>query len=160
MGQVQMRDVQGFQETRHQLLTLKPTHRQHWMAYAIAQHLNGSCDLAVQVLNTYEGTIEGEIPASEKYEHSEMLLYRSSILEEEGKAQAALAELEKEQEVRRPLAPLGFPCPQLVVPHADVGGKLIRGIERACIEKTSSILEPIRPPPWRCESVMEREHRA
>jgi len=134
-GQVQMRDVQGFQETRHQLLTLKPTHRQHWMAYAIAQHLNGSRDLAVQVLNTYEGTIEGEIPASEKYEHSEMLLYRSSILEEEGKAQVALAELEKKKGVRRqPLAPLRCPCPQSVAPHADVGGQLARDTERLFLE--------------------------
>lgn len=52
------------------------------------------------MLNTYEGTIEGDVPASEKYEHSEMLLYRTSILEEEGQAAAALAGLEKEKGVR------------------------------------------------------------
>jgi hypothetical protein len=50
-----MRDMEGFQATRHQLLTLKPTHRQNWMAYAIAQHLNGSLNLAVQVpTNPYQ----------------------------------------------------------------------------------------------------------
>lgn len=35
--------------------------------------------MAVQILTAYEGTLEDEIPPpSEKYEHSEMLLYKVS----------------------------------------------------------------------------------
>jgi peptide alpha-N-acetyltransferase len=57
-----------------------------------------SYELAVQVLDSYEGTIEGEIPYSERYEHSEMLLYRTTILEESGKVDEALASLDKAKE--------------------------------------------------------------
>ncbi|KAK6148908.1 hypothetical protein DH2020_016433 [Rehmannia glutinosa] len=36
----QMRDLEGFVETRQQLLTLKPNHRMNWIGFAVAQHLN------------------------------------------------------------------------------------------------------------------------
>ena len=39
--QVQMRDKAGFAESRRQLLTLKPNNRGNWIAFAIAQHLQG-----------------------------------------------------------------------------------------------------------------------
>lgn len=35
-----MRDLEGFVETRQQLLTLKPNHRMNWIGFAVAQHLN------------------------------------------------------------------------------------------------------------------------
>lgn len=38
--QAQMRDLEGFVETRQQLLTLKPNHRMNWIGFAVAQHLN------------------------------------------------------------------------------------------------------------------------
>jgi len=96
--QVQMRDRTDFVETRRQLLTLKSSNRVNWIAFAVAHHLAGSYELAVQVLDSYEGTIEGEIPYSERYEHSEMLLYRTTILEESGKVDEALASLDKAKE--------------------------------------------------------------
>ena len=37
--QVQMRDIDGFRETRHKILTLKPNVRVSWLAYAVAYHL-------------------------------------------------------------------------------------------------------------------------
>ena len=39
--QVQMRDDQGFKETRRMLLTLKPNSKNNWIAFAISQHLLG-----------------------------------------------------------------------------------------------------------------------
>ena len=36
-----MRDKAGFAESRRQLLTLKPNNRGNWIAFAIAQHLQG-----------------------------------------------------------------------------------------------------------------------
>jgi len=97
--QVQMRDLPGFVETRQQLLTLKPSNRNNWIAFAIAQHLAGTHELAVEVLNAYESTLEGDVMPSERYEHSEMLLYRASILEESGQTKEALEGLDKSKDL-------------------------------------------------------------
>lgn len=95
--QIQMRDTAGFVETRHQLLTLKPANRNHWISFAISHHINKNFDVAVQVLEAYEGTLE-EVSASEAYEHSEMLLYKATILVEGGKLADALEVLEKNKD--------------------------------------------------------------
>ncbi|GBF95135.1 N-alpha-acetyltransferase auxiliary subunit [Raphidocelis subcapitata] len=89
MLQIQMRDIPGFVETRHKLLTQKPSNRANWIAFAVGHHLEGNHDLAVQILTAYESTLE-EIPASEAYEHSELLLYKAAVLREGGQARAAL----------------------------------------------------------------------
>ena len=47
-----MRDLQGYVETRHQLLTLKGNNRANWVSFAVAHHINGSHDMAVQVGGT------------------------------------------------------------------------------------------------------------
>lgn len=47
--QIQLRDVTGFVETRHQLLILKPANRNHWISFAVAHHLDKNYELAVQV---------------------------------------------------------------------------------------------------------------
>mmetsp|Transcript_31747 Transcript_31747/g.90154 ORF Transcript_31747/g.90154 Transcript_31747/m.90154 type:complete len:895 (+) Transcript_31747:199-2883(+) len=91
--QVQMRDTAGFVETRQKLLQQKPANRNNWISFAIAHHLNKSYEVAVQVLDSYEGTLE-EVPASEAYEHSEMLLYKATILEEAGKFEDSLKVLD------------------------------------------------------------------
>lgn len=35
-----MRELLGFVETRRQLLTLKPSHRNNWIGFAVAHHIN------------------------------------------------------------------------------------------------------------------------
>lgn len=57
--QIQMRDLPGFMETRQMLLKIKPGNRTNWINFAIAHHLNGSHDLAVQMLDTFETNIMG-----------------------------------------------------------------------------------------------------
>ncbi len=42
--QAQMRDLTGFVETRRQLLTLKPSHRNNWIGFAVAHHMNAEWD--------------------------------------------------------------------------------------------------------------------
>ena len=54
-----MRDLPGFMETRQMLLKIKPGNRTNWISFAIAHHLNGSHDLAVQMLDTFETNIMG-----------------------------------------------------------------------------------------------------
>lgn len=91
--QVQLRDTAGFVGTRNRLLNIKPGARNNWIGLAIAHHLNGNLDVAVAVLDAYQGTIT-EVPAGDEYEHSEMLLYKATILEEDGKLAEAAAFLE------------------------------------------------------------------
>lgn len=54
-----------------------------------------------QILDAYEGTLEGEVASSEEYEHSEMLLYKAQVLLEGGSLPAAIAALDRCQ-VREP----------------------------------------------------------
>lgn len=96
--QAQMRELSGFVETRRQLLTLKPSHRNNWIGFSISHHLNNEPGMAVNILDAYEGTLEEDFPPeSERYEHSEMLLYKATLLEEAGKPGKALEELSKKE---------------------------------------------------------------
>ncbi|KAL3631842.1 N-alpha-acetyltransferase 16, NatA auxiliary subunit [Castilleja foliolosa] len=92
--QAQMRELEGFVETRQRLLTLKPNHRMNWIGFAVAQHLNSNGSKSVDILEAYEGTLEDDYPPdNERCEHAEMLLYKISLLEECGLAERALEEL-------------------------------------------------------------------
>ncbi|CAM6079648.1 unnamed protein product [Sphagnum tenellum] len=96
--QAQMRDLAGFVETRRQLLTLKPSHRNNWIGFAVAHHMNADPSMAVKILEAYEGTLEEDSPPdNERYEHSEMLLYKATLLEESGDPEKALDELLKKE---------------------------------------------------------------
>ena len=53
--QIQLRDIAGFVDTRATMLQLKPGNKSHWISFAIAQHLNGSHDIAAEALKKYEG---------------------------------------------------------------------------------------------------------
>ena len=94
--QVQMRDRSGLVETRRQLLTQKPGVKANWLGFSVAAHLDGRHRLGVHILEAYEKTLTGEPPASEAYEHSEMILYKLQLLEEGGGAEDALALLQRE----------------------------------------------------------------
>ena len=53
--QIQMRDLPGFLETRQTLLELKSGNKHNWISFALAHHLNGHHEVAVKVLESYEG---------------------------------------------------------------------------------------------------------
>ena len=83
--QIQLRDYDAFVETRRQLLTLKSSQKNNWISFAVANHLSGALDTALSVISSYEGTTKHEeIPAHERYEHSEMLLYKAMLMMEAG----------------------------------------------------------------------------
>jgi N-alpha-acetyltransferase 15/16, NatA auxiliary subunit len=50
-----MRDLEGFVETRYQLLQIKPANKNNWLGFAIAHHINSNYDVAAQILDAYEG---------------------------------------------------------------------------------------------------------
>ncbi|XP_027125429.1 N-terminal acetyltransferase A complex auxiliary subunit NAA15 [Coffea arabica] len=96
--QAQMRDLDGFVETRQRLLTLKPNHRMNWIGFAVAHHLNSNGSKAIEILEAYEGTLDDDHPPdNERCEHGEMLLYKISLLEESGLLERALEELHKKE---------------------------------------------------------------
>ncbi|KAF9551479.1 N-alpha-acetyltransferase 16, NatA auxiliary subunit [Mortierella hygrophila] len=91
--QIQMRNLEGYVDTRHILLELRPQNRQYWVAVAIGYQLLGKPELGVKVLTTYEETLK-DLPSTPDYEHSEMLLYHNTLLEETGDFQVALDHLD------------------------------------------------------------------
>uniref|UniRef100_UPI00358E91D4 N-alpha-acetyltransferase 16, NatA auxiliary subunit-like n=1 Tax=Myxine glutinosa TaxID=7769 RepID=UPI00358E91D4 len=90
--QIQMRDLEGYRETRYQLLQLRPGQRASWIGYAIAYHLLGDYDMALQILDEFRKT-QQVIPNKLDYELSELLLYQVQVMTEAGRYADALAHL-------------------------------------------------------------------
>ncbi|KAJ6571727.1 N-terminal acetyltransferase A, auxiliary subunit [Mycena capillaripes] len=90
--QTQLRIYDGLVETRHTLLKIRPAMRQHWVALAVAYHLNGNLAEAKKVLELYESTLKN-VPDYD-VEHSETMLYHVRLLEDLGEFTEALAMLD------------------------------------------------------------------
>ncbi|OLN88039.1 N-alpha-acetyltransferase 16, NatA auxiliary subunit [Colletotrichum chlorophyti] len=91
--QVQMRDYAGYIQSRTAMLQARPQLRQSWTALAIAHHLSGDLAAAENVLTTYEGTLKAT-PSRTDYENSEAVMYKNTIIAEQGDYQRALEHLE------------------------------------------------------------------
>ena len=94
--QLQLRNYPPMVENRLTLLRMQPHLRINWIGLAVAHHLAGSLDAAVRVLEGYENVMR-DIPAR-NYEHSEVLLYHASVLEEQSRFQDSLDLLENGSE--------------------------------------------------------------
>nr|CCA19584.1 Nterminal acetyltransferase A complex subunit nat1like protein putative [Albugo laibachii Nc14] len=95
--QVQMRDLRGFAETRRAILTLMPNNRNNWIGFAIAHHLLGNYQMAIDIINKYVGTLDTNTPTS--YEDSEMYLYQNQLIQESGDIDQALQHLMEKKTV-------------------------------------------------------------
>ncbi|PQE06378.1 putative NMDA receptor-regulated 1 protein [Rutstroemia sp. NJR-2017a WRK4] len=93
--QVQMRDYTGYLASRRAMLTARSTMRQNWTALAVAHHLNGELAEAEQVLSTYEGTLKNP-PSKLDYENSEAVMYKNSLIAEQGDIKRALEHLDSD----------------------------------------------------------------
>lgn len=91
--QIQMRDYQGYIQSRKSMLQQKPGFRQNWTALAIAHHLAGNYEDAENVLTTYEETLKQK-PSKADMEHWEAVLYKNYIIAESGEVEKALDHLE------------------------------------------------------------------
>ncbi|OJD11704.1 hypothetical protein AJ78_07572 [Emergomyces pasteurianus Ep9510] len=92
--QAQMRDYQGYIQSRTTMLQQKPGFRQNWTALAIAHHLAGNLAEAENVLTTYEQTLKTPAPRTDM-DHSEAVLYKNSIIAETGNLEKALEHLDE-----------------------------------------------------------------
>lgn len=90
--QIQMRDYNGYIESRKAILQQKSGLRQNWTALAIANHLAGNLTQAENLLKTYEDTLKTP-PARTDYEHAETALYRNTVIAEMGETERALDHL-------------------------------------------------------------------
>ncbi|CAG2113934.1 unnamed protein product [Medioppia subpectinata] len=113
--QVQMRDLEGYRDTRYQLFALRPTQRASWIGFAMAYHLLKDYETAAKILEEFRKTSQsqqqkamhnqnsaangaaGQRMASEKYEDSELLLYQVMILKEAKSYTEALTYLERNE---------------------------------------------------------------
>ncbi|XP_046854398.1 N-alpha-acetyltransferase 15, NatA auxiliary subunit-like [Xenia sp. Carnegie-2017] len=88
--QVQMRDLEGYRETRYQLLKLRAGQRQSWIGYAISHHLIKDYNMAYKILEEFS---KSQTITKVDNEHCEMLLYQNMIIRESGKLSDALEHL-------------------------------------------------------------------
>ncbi|CAE7222157.1 unnamed protein product [Rhizoctonia solani] len=90
--QMQLRQFDQLVQTRHTLLSLRPTMRQSWVALAVAYQMNGDLEKADKVLVNYKSMLKN-VPDYD-CEHSELLLYHLRIMESLGKHEEVLAALD------------------------------------------------------------------
>ncbi|KAI9644923.1 hypothetical protein NHQ30_006957 [Ciborinia camelliae] len=93
--QVQMRDYPGYLVSRRAMLAARSGIRQSWTALAVALHLNGELAEAEQVLTTYEETLKNP-PSKVDFENSEAIMYKNSLIAEQGDIKRALEHLESD----------------------------------------------------------------
>ena len=90
--QIQMRDLEGYKETRHQLFSLRPTQRASWIGFAMSYHLMEDFEMALKILEEFRQT---QKKPSYDYEYSELLLYQNMVIRESGNEEEALKHLEE-----------------------------------------------------------------
>ncbi|XP_031636595.1 N-alpha-acetyltransferase 15, NatA auxiliary subunit [Contarinia nasturtii] len=90
--QIQMRDLEGYRETRHQLFKLRPSQHASWIGFAMSYHLLGDFATANSVLDTFR---QSQVNETYDYKHSELLLYQNQILQESGDFEKALKHIEE-----------------------------------------------------------------
>lgn len=90
--QIQMRDLEGYRDTRYQLLVLRPGQRASWIGYAMSYHLLKDFDMALSILEEFRKT---QMPKPGDYEHSELLMYQNMVIREAGMLEEALNHLDK-----------------------------------------------------------------
>lgn len=92
--QCQIRDYEGYIESRKKMMQERPQLRQNWTALAVAHHLAGNLQEAENILKTYEETLKQPPPLND-IEHSEATLYKNTIIAESGDTERALKHLDE-----------------------------------------------------------------
>lgn len=90
--QVHMRDYAGYVQSRRQMLQARSNLRQNWTGLAVGMHLNGDLAAAEDVLNRYEESLKQPPPKTDS-EHAEAVLYKNTIIAEQGELERALEHL-------------------------------------------------------------------
>jgi tetratricopeptide (TPR) repeat protein len=94
---VQLRDFEGYAETRRQLLVGKSI-QANWITYAIAAFLSGDYPRALEVLHSFLKTLKDDKAAEKlkRHDRTELSLFEARIYEAMGDNAKALEVLTKE----------------------------------------------------------------
>jgi tetratricopeptide (TPR) repeat protein len=90
--QIQIRDLEGYRDTRYTLLQLRPGQRVSWIGYAMSYHLLKDYDIAISILEEFGKTQQTK---SIDYEQSELLLYQNMVYREAGLYDQCLSHLDE-----------------------------------------------------------------
>lgn len=114
--QSHIRDYKNLTESRLKYLESQPGYRANWTAVAIAHHLNKDYDAAVSTLAKIEDIIREHLQEQDRYEQSECVLYKNTVIAEAGDYARALDELEKaDAEIRDRTAFLEYRAKYLIL---------------------------------------------
>lgn len=92
--QVKIRNYPGLVHYRAYFLQRHKPTRLNFVGLAVAHHLNGDGDSALQVLKQYESTVEPGSMQEERFVFSELTLYKASVCYELGQLDDAQHELD------------------------------------------------------------------
>ncbi|KAI9015949.1 NMDA receptor-regulated protein 1-domain-containing protein [Hyaloraphidium curvatum] len=135
--QIQRRDYEGFNETQHRLLELKPAIRTHWLGLAVSYHLLGVHAQAVRILDAWHKTNTdvrtGAATHDQRLEDQELWLYRCWVLEEGGDKEGALKDLEGFEGEGKVLDPVAW---------NEAKGGIVASVVRFCVSTNGSVGNP------------------
>mmetsp|Transcript_16311 Transcript_16311/g.25210 ORF Transcript_16311/g.25210 Transcript_16311/m.25210 type:complete len:627 (+) Transcript_16311:395-2275(+) len=96
--QAQLKDYEGFAESRRKIMVSKSGVMQNWITYLVALYLNKQYDLALEVFGSIENQIETHKDSQLKpYEISEIYLFKVKIMEAMGDLKGAVKYLTKKK---------------------------------------------------------------
>ena len=100
--QIQMRDLEGYSESRFQLFKLRATQRASWIGFALSLHLLKEYETATNILEEFrksenQNRQTGKVPVID-YENSEILLYQITLYIEGASYEKALEYLNRYQD--------------------------------------------------------------
>lgn len=75
---------------------LRPTQRASWIGFAMAYHLLHDFDMACNILEAFRKT--QQVTNSYDFEHSELLLYQSMVIQDSGDLEEAVKHLDRFKE--------------------------------------------------------------
>lgn len=92
--QIQMRDMNGYLNTRGKILECRPSSRQSWIGYALANYFAKDYSSAFENINKYNDTITDR---GDAYEENELLLFQNQCLVKMGKYSQAIDHLSSKE---------------------------------------------------------------
>lgn len=88
--QIQMRDLEGYRDTRYLLFILRPAQRLSWIGFAMAYHLLNEYEMTLKILKTFL-----TVSTATDFEHSELLLYQNMVYQEQKAYDEAIKHLDR-----------------------------------------------------------------
>ncbi|KAF6213598.1 hypothetical protein GE061_011319 [Apolygus lucorum] len=93
LAQVQIGDVDGFKAATGTVLKSMPRSRQSWISFAVASHISGDLEGALNVLSSFHTQEPTKRMQMKPWDLSELLLYHNNLIQESGDIGQALTHL-------------------------------------------------------------------